>query len=61
MMPQTISVQSASGTVEVLRKDPIQGPSTEWEAMFPGGRRKSFYGDASDVKHAVEQEIWKTQ
>lgn len=60
-IPHTLQVQSQGGTVEVVRKDPVAGPSAEWEALFPGGRRKSFYGSASEVKWAVEQEIWRTQ
>ena len=59
MMLQTLSVQSSSGTVEVIKKDPIEGPSAEWEALFPGGGRKSFYGTPSDVKRAVEREVWR--
>jgi hypothetical protein len=64
-MMQTIQVQSKRGPVEVIKKDPINGPSTEWEALFPDGKRKSFYGNATEVEWAVNreinQEIWGTQ
>jgi hypothetical protein len=59
-IPQTMQVASPSGTVEVTKKDPVEGPSAEWEAMFPGGKRKSFYGAPGEVKLAVEHEIWRT-
>lgn len=60
-VPQTMRLPSVSGTVEVVKKDTVNGPSAEWEAIFPGGRRKSFYGDAADVRHAISQEVWRTQ
>ena len=58
-IPQTMQVQSQAGTVEVTKKDPVAGPSAEWEAMFPGGKRKSFYGEKNEVRHAVEECIWR--
>ena len=59
-IPQTMRLPSSGGAVEVIKKDTINGPSAEWEALFPGGKRKSFYGSANEVRHAVSQEIWKT-
>lgn len=59
-IPQTMRIRSEAGTVEVLKKDTSEGPATEWEALFPGGKRKSFYGSANEVRHAVSQEIWRT-
>jgi hypothetical protein len=58
-IPQTMRIRSEAGTVEVTKKDPIEGASTEWEALFPGGKRKSFYGSASDVRFAVQETIWR--
>jgi len=56
---QTLQVPSSGGTVEVTKKDPVEGPSAEWEAVFPGGKRKSFFGGPSEVKHAVQEYIWR--
>ena len=58
-VPQTMRLPSSGGAVEVTKKDPIEGPSAEWEALFPGGNRKSFFGEASDVRAAVQEHIWR--
>jgi hypothetical protein len=58
-IPQTMRLPSSGGAVEVLKKDTIDGPSAEWEATFPGGKRKSFFGEPSEVKHAVQECIWR--
>jgi hypothetical protein len=60
-MMHTIQVQSEKGPVEVTKKDPIDGPSTEWEALFPDGKRKSFFGGEAEVEWAVNREIWRMQ
>lgn len=58
-MQKHFHVQSSSGTVEVTKKDTIDGPSAEWEALFPGGKREKFYGEQAEVRHAVQQMIWR--
>jgi hypothetical protein len=58
-IPQTMRLPSCGGAVEVLKKDTIDGASAEWEAIFPGGQRKSFFGEPADVRHAVQEEIWR--
>jgi hypothetical protein len=58
-IPQTMRLPSSGGAVEVLKKDTHDGASAEWEALFPGGRRKSFFGEPADVRHAVQEEIWR--
>lgn len=53
--PNTISIPIPLGVVKAVRLGP-ESTSAEWEATFPDGTRKSYFGDADHVRGMIELE-----
>lgn len=53
--PNTISIPTPHGVVEAVRLGP-ESTSAEWEATFPDGTRKSYFGEENHVRQMIELE-----
>lgn len=54
--PSTIRIPTPRGFIKALRLGRTNPTSAQWEATFPDGSRKSYFGDAIHVRNMIEME-----